>query len=154
MRTQAVLEMAVRVLKRAREIISKPEHWTQKAFARDSFGRNLMVRDDGGDSAERIVTDKRAVCWCPDGAIRKALAEIRGQAQYRNVEPDEWETVQAHARMGLWDAFVALASQPPAIKPAEANRPTMWDWNDADEMTHEDVLAAFEVAIDSKEDAA
>ena len=152
MQTTEVLEMAVRVLTRAQEIISKPERWTQRAFARDEKGNNLMhLHENTPGAAEAIAMDERAVCWCPDGAIRKALAEIRREYSPGTVE---WEVVQAHARMGLWDAFVALASTAPPIKPAEANRPTMWDWNDADEMTHEDVLAAFEVAIDSKEDAA
>lgn len=156
MRTTAVLDMAVQVLNRAREIISKPEHWTRKAFARDEAGYNLMgLHENGPAAAEKIAMDERAVCWCPDGAIRKALAEIRGQARYRNAEPYEWEVVQAHARMGLWDAYVALGSQSPALRLDNRRyRPTMWDWNDDDEMTHSLVLDAFDMAIEAKEDAA
>ena len=88
--------------------------------------------------------DDRAVCWCPDGAIRKALAGLRRE-RYREIE---WDVVQAHARMGLWNAFAELGNP---VHPAKQYRPTLWEWNDADYMTHALVLDAFEVAIDAKE---
>ena len=151
MQTTVALEMAVRVLKRAREMISKPECWTKRAYARDEDGSNLMhVHALTPDVAERIVTDESAVCWCPDGAIRKALAEVRSENRFR---PIEWEVIQAHARMGLWDAFVALDfPKPSPLSPS--GRPTMWDWNDDVAMTHDVVLDAFDMAIEAKESAA
>jgi len=147
MQTTAVLDMAVLVLKRARELIACPERWAKGAFARDEKGYNLMhLHENTHDAAEKIATDERAVCWCPDGAIRKALAEVRQANRFR---PIAWEAVQAHARMGLWNAFAELK---PALNAAD--RPTMWDWNDDDEITHDLVLDAFDMAIDAKEDAA
>ena len=145
MRTRAVLNMAVLVLKRAREIIEEPECWTQGAFARDANGFNLHNEEyNDHEAGQRIATDDRGVCWCPDGAIRKALAEVRAANGFR---PIEWVAVQAHARMGLWDAFVEVG---PPILPTRTP-PTMWEWNDDDAMTHEIVLDAFDMAIGAKE---
>ena len=111
-------EVAVQVLKRAREIISKPEHWTKEAFARDEKGFNMMaLHDDTSALTENIVMDERAVCWCPDGAIRKAIAELRP----RLSASIDWEVVRAHARMGLWDAFKGQAG-----RTVEPHPMTMW----------------------------
>ena len=46
------------ILKRARELISVPERWTQGSFARDAKGLDI----DNSRS-------KRAVCWCSWGAL-------------------------------------------------------------------------------------
>lgn len=54
------------ILKAARAILSKPERWTQKAFARDFAGR--------------VVTspfEPSAVCFCAVGAIRRAAGRDR-----------------------------------------------------------------------------
>ena len=61
----------IRVLKEARELISKPENWTQGASARDSY---------------RVSCESsalRATCWCATGAILKT----RTMAAYRFYEP-------------------------------------------------------------------
>ena len=57
MQTQ-VLDMAVRVLRRAREIISKPECWTQRAFARDKKGGRLPNRHPYPHSIGAIEPDR------------------------------------------------------------------------------------------------
>jgi hypothetical protein len=44
------------ILIAARALITRPEHWTQGAYRRDTNG-NKLHRDRG------------AVCWCPEGAI-------------------------------------------------------------------------------------
>jgi len=84
--------LARKVLKRAREIISKPERWTKRAFARDAEGANLKNRYGPKVSmaGDRIANHRDAVCWCPDGAIRRALAEIvPGSADRRDLGAGE-----------------------------------------------------------------
>jgi len=49
----------LKILTASRELISKPENWTQKAYARGKSGRKVKV------------TSKLAVCFCPIGAIAK-----------------------------------------------------------------------------------
>jgi len=47
----------VTILKAARDLIAKPENWTQGAFARDAKGRSEAI--------------DRATCYCSIGAIAK-----------------------------------------------------------------------------------
>lgn len=51
------------ILRKARELISDPTHWTQKAFARGPDGRSV---DD---------SDPRACSWCSLGALIKVTGE-------------------------------------------------------------------------------
>lgn len=48
---------ALVVLRQARALIEKPEHWTQGAFARDALRRQVRS------------FDAMAVCWCAVGAV-------------------------------------------------------------------------------------
>jgi len=48
------------ILIKARQVIEKPEHWTQESYARDNAGASL---------ADGYATE--AVCWCSLGAIEK-----------------------------------------------------------------------------------
>ncbi len=138
-------EVARHVLKRAREIISSPERWTKKAFARDAEGTNLKLRCGNGKGAgDRIARHRDAVCWCPDGAIRKALAELHASNRYPDAK---WDLVRALARHGLWDALVKAGAKV-GLTHDDNHRPTMWSWNDEKAMTHEAVLEAFDIAID------
>jgi len=47
----------------ARELISDPERWTQRAYARNS---SFICVDS---------SSRHACCWCSLGALRKAVAE-------------------------------------------------------------------------------
>lgn len=47
------------VLRKARELISKPEHWTRHKYARDVRGLPAPVHDEA------------AFCFCALGALRK-----------------------------------------------------------------------------------
>lgn len=58
----------VEVLKRARETISKPERWTQGAYARDARGYPIGV----GHSD--------AVCFCATGAIARGAPDPEARA--------------------------------------------------------------------------
>lgn len=48
----------IHILKEARELLSDPQRWTQKVYA----------RNEGGSSTREI---QKAVCWCPLGALAK-----------------------------------------------------------------------------------
>lgn len=50
----------IAILKAARDLIAKPENWTQGAYAKRSDGR------------ETLPSDPDAVCFCSVGAIFKA----------------------------------------------------------------------------------
>jgi len=49
----------LQAMKRARALITDPEHWTQDAFARDKAGTRLTAHDPS------------AVSWCMAGAVIK-----------------------------------------------------------------------------------
>lgn len=51
------------VVQAARNLIEKPENWTQRAFARDSNGR---ITDH---------TSESAICWCASGALGKVIRQ-------------------------------------------------------------------------------
>ena len=56
------------VLRRARELLSEPQGWTQGTFARDIRGR-------------RAASARDAVCWCAIGALLRATdVSIRADA--------------------------------------------------------------------------
>jgi hypothetical protein len=57
----------IAILRRAREIISDPEKWTQGTYARDGYEAPI----DPGDGL--------ACCWCALGAIAKAAIEMNAQ---------------------------------------------------------------------------
>lgn len=46
------------ILKAARALIEKPEHWSKGAFARDPRGNGVSP------------INKTAVCWCAAGSVR------------------------------------------------------------------------------------
>lgn len=64
------------ILNRARELISKPNSWTQRTFARDAEGMPV------------ISQSTQAVCFCSMGAIQRASTELN---------PMRWEIVHAEA---------------------------------------------------------
>ena len=55
---------AFEVLVAARELISDPEHWTQRVVARDQEGNPVLS------------CDQRAVCFCVAGAINRVCGTI------------------------------------------------------------------------------
>jgi len=57
---------ALRILKRAARILSKPEAWTKKAEARTETGKEIFYDSN------------RAVCFCSMGAIWRARKDILG----------------------------------------------------------------------------
>jgi hypothetical protein len=112
------------ILKRAREILSKPESWIKGAFAADKNG--LAVGACGLD----------ACSWCAEGALKEASAQL-GNGRYlpisvfQSLEAQIPEEIQNHAR-----------------KNAKSLIPF---YNDAEERTHEEVMAWFDKAIQAEE---
>lgn len=71
----------VEILRKARELLSKPESWTQRAFARDAEGNFAHVYSD------------RAACYCLLAALRRA-----------NPDPEKEGFLAARVRLqGLID---------------------------------------------------
>ena len=73
-------------LKQIRELLNKPEHWTQNASARDNFGKHVDSRSPS------------AVCWCLSGAISKITSDptvARGLEKYQQLN----KTLVAHANV-------------------------------------------------------
>jgi hypothetical protein len=53
----------VEILKAARELIAKPERWTQSTVARDARGKSVFV------------SSPDAVCWCAAAALLKVTTD-------------------------------------------------------------------------------
>ena len=58
---------ALEVLKAARELISRPEAWTQGVWARDASGEKVLS------------TSREAVCWCALGAVTRSACNALEQ---------------------------------------------------------------------------
>ena len=123
--TTAALSV-LQVLKGAREILARPESWTQNALAKDAAG-----------AAIEGVLSEEATCWCASGAIWKAM----------DADPFGGD-VDTPTRDLALDAKLAIIGQ---LIEADG-RKTRWtvpSWNDALERTHEEVIAAFDRAIEA-----
>jgi len=118
---------AVDVLKRARELLANG--WKQGWFAYDA----------GGQETSSFSRD--AVCFCCHGAIDRAVFEIaRGRNDY-SVWP-----IEATATSLLMKAIHRNVGS--------TFEPCIADWNDAPERTQDEVLAAFDEAIEIAEKSA
>ena len=60
----------LKIIKDARNLIAKPENWTQGVCARDIDGNEIGI-----DSP-------RAVCWCSLGALEKVGEDVAGVEWY------------------------------------------------------------------------
>jgi hypothetical protein len=60
--------------KRVRDLISTPERWTQKTYARDANGARIWTGD---------VTCGPPVCWCLDGALVRLEPDLETQAAFK-----------------------------------------------------------------------
>jgi hypothetical protein len=63
------------VLVKARELVSAPERWTQRSFARSSLGNTVKA------------TSRHAVCWCTFGALQVFGAGVESRA-YRMLRSE------------------------------------------------------------------
>lgn len=68
------------ILTKARDLISDPARWTQKAFARDNSGESINNRSS------------YAVCWCAMGAVYKTSSNNRASVPFSFL----------HAAAGMW----------------------------------------------------
>lgn len=110
----------IELLKKAREIISKPENWTKNSFAKDAYGCSTMI------------TNKEAVCFCSIGAVRRALDVL----DY----PDDGE-VTYHSAIDRLRQFVHTSNR------NTGSWATLAGYNDHADRTHTDILAMFDKAI-------
>lgn len=116
-----VVEEALLRLTYARALIEQPEHWTKGTLARNRY------REPVG------VASPSAECFCVLGAIRCVDgAPLRIQAVVLNAEqPTTPYGVAVTVMYNITRATTGIGA-----------------WNDAPERTHEEVLAAFDAAIE------
>lgn len=107
---------ALEILKAARELLSDESRWTKEASARTIAGE------------ETDALSRKAVCWCMDGAIEKAMG---GWSSCRDEYSKAADALAASTHDGIGvlhrDEFVLF--------------------NDDPKTTHADMLAAFDRAI-------
>lgn len=114
-------DTAATILRRARELISRPECWIQGSMARDADEHEA---DEWGSSA---------TCWCIMGAFSRVASRMA---------PDDAQPDYDDALRYMLDA---TGSEGTFAGDALA------DWNDTHGRTHADVLAAFDRAIAAAE---
>ncbi len=128
------MELAEKVettLVKAKAALSDPKSWTKGEFARDDLGDACMPEDGA------------AQCWCSLGAIHKGSYSFRNAGI--NLTVAEWASSTLKA---------AIRNEPiPTHLPsfgAETQRVDMEviEWNDNEARTHEEVLTAFDRAIE------
>lgn len=100
------------VLIEARRLIAE-KGWTQEVYSRDVCGRSSLTEEFDGNP----------VCFCADGAIRRATHMHQARIEARAVLG---KVVGARGVSGF----------------------EVWRWNDEPGRTKEEVLAAFDRAIE------
>ena len=115
----------IEILKAARQVIEKPEHWTQGQYARTA------------ENAGVSYSNPRAFCFCSQGAILKASHDqsLKGTAEFSYNKDDLVPEIdEAITRL---DQFCVGGG--------------IEQFNDAPGRTHAEVLAKFDEAIASLE---
>lgn len=103
----------------ARELLADPKRWAKGASALDEYGQPASDEIDGGSHLdEGDPLADCAVCWCLVGACQKVAGEI--------IWFDDRRFAALHQVLGT-----------DQIGP----------WQDVEERTHADVLAALDLAI-------
>lgn len=114
------LELAARVLDYARDLLSKPNGWTQGTYARDA----------NGDDQSHRKTSSDVTCFCSIGAIDVSTPRAcRGEHVYYMHKS------RAEAMSALRHAISPNSDIPIAV------------WNDALQRTQKEVVEAFDKAI-------
>jgi len=77
---------------KVKELLADPKSWTQRELARDSWGREVDIQDEG------------AICWCIAGGITKCYPDPEEFKSARNkilrvIDPENknrdcwWKTI-------------------------------------------------------------
>jgi hypothetical protein len=122
MNTEAVLK----TLKRAKEIIALPEHWTKGCSARDA----------NNEECDQGATDTHASKWCMFGAVELSAMELDTDSG-NNIT--ECADLLIKAQRYAWN------------NPYNIKYWTVTDFNDAADRTHAEALKCFQVAIEHLE---
>jgi hypothetical protein len=110
------------ILKKTKELISDPAHWTQGSFSKNAIGEQ--------DS----TYSETAVCWCAVGAMMKVTQDLPYDEHHKafmvltNATPPEGHE---RSKQTGWGAAVS--------------------YNDDPKRTHEEVMAWFDLAIAAAE---
>jgi hypothetical protein len=102
-------------LMRVRQLIEKPENWTQKAYARDANGRPLDPEGEGDDI--KYAKDEKATCWCLNGAGFKCGIDENALRDALGFDGDfshDWNDTHTHAEvLSLLDSAIERAQERP-----------------------------------------
>jgi len=114
------MNKTVEILQSARKTLSVPDHWIQRAYARDVYNDIVSVCAAG------------AYCLCLVGAIERASIDIT----------DGDNTV------GEMRAAEAVVASCIGGKFSGVSAPAIIRWNDTPGRTHAEVLAVLDAAIE------
>ena len=128
-RQSAVEKAVLSILISARELIRKPEGWTQGTGGRNRNGQT------------RHYDEPDVVAFCPVGAIYRAAGVRRSEAGDANIGGDAPQVKIACARVAD-----ALAGDGETYGPDDGLSGLML-MNDIDDTTHAQVLEAFNEAV-------
>ena len=124
------MDIEMKILKKAREIITPKERWAKGFLAKDR--NNYPVSP----------TSFRAICFCAEGAIGKASDLLQGDLGSSCSEDQIVHAARIQTRAtDMLDSEVF-----------QAYGMHVSDWNDHSETTHEDVLDMFDRAIARAQD--
>lgn len=116
----------LRVLQKARYLLAEPEFWNKHGYERYL------------SKSERDGRPDQMYAYCALGALIKATTIVEGTDRVSVLNP-----VYGEAQRTLWDGLRRTG-----------NNPHNWRvhvWNDYPGTTHEQVLAAFDAAIEKAE---
>lgn len=114
------LELAARILENARDLLARPNGWTQGAYAKDANGEDLSYRRTTGDAA----------CFCSIGAVDVSTRRVCREEHpyYKTKARGEALLALQHTISSKHDIAIAV-------------------WNDSLQRTQKEVVEAFDKAI-------
>lgn len=130
---------AIRLLQRAREILSDPQRWTQGTMARDANGMKTTV--DPKILSDKIHGFGTPVCFCSIGAIKKATYDRIGEVKKLVSGADDEINEQYCTHLeNLYSYLSNLAGR------------DLVSFNDDPDTQYADVVNLFDLAIDNCEE--
>ena len=115
-------------LRAVREMLADPKKWTKEAMARDINNKPVMPRDDA------------AVCYCIQGAMEKLCL-------YGNLIHCAGQKRLYRMCLALKDVPIIKYFEPDGLDDDVFH--AIVHFNDSHQTTHDQVLAAFDAAIES-----
>ncbi len=135
-------ELRLRMLTGMRELLARPEQWTQEELAKDEHGK-------GADAM-----GARASCWCIVGAANRARYELSIELAGDARDADTLKDARDRAAAAEHEAIVLLSR----LAGEFSEWLTPWEcltaWNDNVHRTHADILSLLDRAIEADREGA